>query len=857
MLNKKLMILTTLIISLLAISAVNATDNATNDVVGINDANRDINLNDENVVRVDDASEDINLNNDAISVDNLQNDNLNGDITNNQDILGSSELDDKLSIANDMNVLSAKSSPPSNYYRVVVNSAQVESGGSGTIKINVDCCYYEGYYNYDFNLKIVDSHGGVKAGTRFQGTTPKSILTYSFKATAFSPGSYAIKAFNVKDGNLMSTATLTVKGSTPYPSTYPSATDYSVIVSDTTIKSGSSGSISMKISPAYGSTYAYYYYLKIYDSSGSVKISKTYSSLNKGTSETCSINSNQLSPGTYTIKITNYADSKLMCTAKLTITGTTPSPSSYPSSSAYSVTVSDTTISSSGSISMSISPASSTTYKYYYYLKVYDSNNNEKISQLYSGTSSTYSKTYTVSANQLTSGTYTIKIINYYDSNVMDTAKLTIKSTPTYPTYPTYSDYSVRFSTNVIKSDSSVSISMIISPASSSTYKYYYYLKVEDIYGNEKVSQLFYGTSSDSSKSYTMTSKQLNSGNTYNMKIVNYYDNKVMNSAMLIVNFTSISSKPSYSDYSVIVYDTSVNYGSSGSISMNIYPASSLTYKYYYYLKVYDIYGNEKISQLYYSTNSAYSKTYSINPYQLNPGNYIIKIINYNDNRVMDSAELTIGKLGTSVSAPDMSIGYGTSKNILITLKDTKGNLLIGKSISITFNGKTYSDKTNSNGQISIKVPENLAPKTYVASIKFSGDSMYIGSAGTVKVTIGKITTKVTVKNIRGYENKKVKLTAIVKDKSGKKIKKGTIKFKFKGKKYKVKVKNGKAVITIKIPKTNNRGIMYKYPKGKVTEIYEDIAYKGKVTFLGDTKYSSSSSTFKVTSMKKSKTKRI
>ena len=69
-----------------------------------------------------------------------------------------------------------------------------------------------------------------------------------------------------------------------------------------------------------------------------------------------------------------------------------------------------------------------------------------------------------------------------------------------------------------------------------------------------------------------------------------------------------------------------------------------------------------------------------------------------------------------------------------------------------------------------------------------------------------------------------------------------------------LKVKNGKAVITIKIPKTNNRGIMYKYPKGKVTEIYEDIAYKGKVTFLGDTKYSSSSSTFKVTSMKKSKT---
>ena len=134
---------------------------------------------------------------------------------------------------------------------------------------------------------------------------------------------------------------------------------------------------------------------------------------------------------------------------------------------------------------------------------------------------------------------------------------------------------------------------------------------------------------------------------------------------------------------------------------------------------------------------------------------------------------------------------------------------------------------------------------------------MYIGSSGTAKVTVGKITTKVTVKSIKGYENKKVKLTAIVKDKFGKKIKKGTVIFKFRGKNYKVKVKNGKAVKTIKIPKTNNRGILYKYPKGKVTEIYDDVVYKGKISFLGDSTHSSSSSTFKVTSMKKSKTKRI
>ncbi len=87
-------------------------------------------------------------------------------------------------------------------------------------------------------------------------------------------------------------------------------------------------------------------------------------------------------------------------------------------------------------------------------MKVYDSSGSLKISQEYYGTSSAYSKSYSVGAYELSSGTYTVKIVNYYDSKVMDTATLTVKSSSSSSgsssTYPSYSDYSVSVSDKTI-----------------------------------------------------------------------------------------------------------------------------------------------------------------------------------------------------------------------------------------------------------------------------------------------------------------------------------------------------------------------------------------------------------------------
>ena len=514
--------------------------------------------------------------------------------------------------------------------------------------------------------------------------------------------------------------------------------------------------------------------------------------------------------------------------------------STYPSSSDYSVSVSNTIIGDDGGyISISISPAEGFTYYSCYYLKIYDSHDKEVISKLNYANYYHLGLEYWVDSGQLSVGTYTIKLVNYIDSKVMDTAKLTVK-----PTYPSSSDYSVSVSDVSINYGVGGSIFMRISPADGSTlYHYCYYLKVYDSNSNEKISQLFRGSSSYNSETYSVGPSELSAG-TYTIKLVDYIDGKVMDTAKLTVKNTY----PSSSDYSVNVSDISVN--DSGSIPMTISSASGYSYKYCYYLKVYDSNGGEKISQFYSGTSSVAYKSCSISSYKLSPGTYNIKIINYKDNHVMDTAILRV-KLNTYVSAKDIQTTYGSSKNLIVTLKDDNG-ILIGKTVSVKLNGVMYSGITNSSGQISIKVPSNLTPATYTALITFEGDNYYTASSGQVKVVVSKVTPKITIKSVSGYQGKSVRLTAIVKNDLGFRIKYCMVAFKINGKTYNVKTNSkGLAIFKIKIPKSEINKVSIKTKNGVVTKItYFKKIYNCTVTVSGNN-YKSIPTKFKIISTNK------
>ena len=224
------------------------------------------------------------------------------------------------------------------------------------------------------------------------------------------------------------------------------------------------------------------------------------------------------------------------------------------------------------------------------------------------------------------------------------------------------------------------------------------------------------------------------------------------------------------------------------------------------------------------------------------------KIINYKDDEVMDTE-----KSKTYIDAENIRTTYGSSKNIIVTLKDDNGILIIGKTLSVKLNGKTYSYKTNSNGQFSVKIPTNLVPKTYVASIKFAGDNTYAAASKNVQVVVEKIITKIKVKSITGNAGKKVKLTATVKDNFGNNVKRCTVSFKVGGKKYNAKTNSkGIATVKVKVPKSKIFNI-YSKTKGKIaTKI---TTYKKKYTctasVIGDNCHKSSTDKFKITSKNK------
>ena len=535
---------------------------------------------------------------------------------------------------------------PHTAYSVSVSNTTITQGVGGNITMDISPASPAHTIKYDYYLKVYDQNNNEITKQRYYNTISSFQRTHTISSNQLSVGTYLIKIINCYDNQIMSNANLTVV-SVPH-------NEYSVTVPNTTLTYGySNGNILMNINPASSYSYKYDYYLKVYDLNNNEKISQRYYSTSTTTTQTHTISSTQLEPGTYTIKIINNGDNYVMSVASLTVVALT--------CNEYSVNVSNTIINygmSSGSIIMNITPAPSNyNYKYDYYLKVYDLNNNEKISQRYSSTSTTTTQTHTISSTQLTPGTYTIKIINTYDNQIMDTANLTIKSTP-------YDVYSVDISNTMHNTGLSKYIYMYISSAPSSYYyRYDYYFKIYDTNNTEKISKRFYSTSSSSQQSFYL-STQLNPGK-YTIKIINTYDNQTMDTANL-----TVFSLP-YNAYSVNISNVTYALGSSENILMNITPASSsYAYKYDYYMKIYNSNNNQEISYRYYDDVPTSSRSYNLNS-QLTLGTYTIKIINVYDNHIMAVANLTVVSVpydAYSVNVSNTTIEYGKSSNIIMNI---------------------------------------------------------------------------------------------------------------------------------------------------------------------------------------------
>jgi len=215
----------------------------------------------------------------------------------------------------------------------------------------------------------------------------------------------------------------------------------------------------------------------------------------------------------------------------------------------------------------------------------------------------------------------------------------------------------------------------------------------------------------------------------------------------------------------------------------------------------------------------------------LNAGKYTLQVTTIADdnyNPVTKTASITVNKLKTTLNAKSIATVYNANKNLVITLKDSKGNALNGVNITVQLkNTKTYT--TNKNGQITVST-KGLAPKVYTAKITFKGNTNYEKtSKNTVKVTVKKATPKITAKKKTFKRTVKTKKYNIALKTNQNKAMKGVkVTLKVNKKTYSAKT-NKKGIATFKITKLTKTGKYTATVKFAGNKYYNAKTVKSKI----------------------------
>ena len=164
-----------------------------------------------------------------------------------------------------------------------------------------------------------------------------------------------------------------------------------------------------------------------------------------------------------------------------------------------------------------------------------------------------------------------------------------------------------------------------------------------------------------------------------------------------------------------------------------------------------------------------------------------------------DPAEPT--KNSTSIVSSSSSVvnGYDYS----VTLKDNNGNVLSGKTLTFTFNGKSYTKTTDSKGVASLNI--NAKAGSYVIGVIFEGDELYENSSASNKITVSKTPTTISSSTKDAVKGRSY--SVVLKDKKGNVLASKAVTLTFNGKTYKLTT-NSKGIVSFTI--TGTLGKTYK-----------------------------------------------
>ncbi len=218
----------------------------------------------------------------------------------------------------------------------------------------------------------------------------------------------------------------------------------------------------------------------------------------------------------------------------------------------------------------------------------------------------------------------------------------------------------------------------------------------------------------------------------------------------------------------------------------------------------------------------------------VDPGQYNV-VVKYKGNDVFNpvskTVKFTVSAVTAVLTAAKVTTVYGTSKHIVVTLKDSNGNPLVGRTVTVILNNNMYKSTVGGDGKAEISgIPASLAVNTYVATVKYDGDEKISGKTITVDYVVNKATPKLTAaKKTFKVKDKTKKYVVTLKTNKNKVYKKQKVTIIVNGKSYSAKT-NNKGQATFKLTKLTK--------KGKFT---------ATVKFSGNSKYKAVSKSIKIT----------
>lgn len=183
----------------------------------------------------------------------------------------------------------------------------------------------------------------------------------------------------------------------------------------------------------------------------------------------------------------------------------------------------------------------------------------------------------------------------------------------------------------------------------------------------------------------------------------------------------------------------------------------------------------------------------------------------------------------TSIYVASITTSYQAGKVLLVNLHDSAGTIIKYAKVTVTLDGTTSTYITDENGQVMVPT-KTLKPGTYDVDIKYAGDNTYVECSASAKITVNKVSPKLTAaKATFKLKDKTKKYVVTLKTNKNAVMKNTKITIKVNGKTYSAKT-NSKGKATFKLTKLTKKGTFTATVKYAGSSIYKPVTKTVKLT---------------------------